>query len=245
MKRIIAFAGRKRSGKTLLAKFLRNEYGAVIITIADYLKHLCCNILNINYETLIEWKDNGHLLNVLPDEHWFKIISKETGIPYNIVEQELVTKMIHDIREMLQVVGTDVIRKYNADWHVTKMIEGIESFKKEQIIVIDDVRFPNERKAIESFGGEVFFIINSFNNDVSNHESEKSLLWRDFDAAHVILNTKIGKDEFITNFKLHYENDFKQNIPNSIFLYENMNYVSELINTKNPLIKEDCKFFYK
>ena len=46
-KKIIAFAGRQRSGKTQLAKLLKNEDDAVIVTIASALKKLCCDILGI------------------------------------------------------------------------------------------------------------------------------------------------------------------------------------------------------
>ena len=47
-KKIIAFAGRQRSGKTQLAKLLKNEDDAVIVTIASALKKLCCDILGID-----------------------------------------------------------------------------------------------------------------------------------------------------------------------------------------------------
>ena len=51
---IIAFAGRKRSGKTCLCKMLQQEENAVIITIANYLKYLCCELMNMSYEELNE-----------------------------------------------------------------------------------------------------------------------------------------------------------------------------------------------
>ena len=244
MPKIIAFAGRKRSGKTLLSKFLRDEYGATIITIADYLKYLCCDILDISYELLNEWKDNGHLLNIKPNERWFNIISKQADIPYDYVKKDLEAHgLIKDVRDMLQVVGTDIIRKYNPNWHISKMLKAIDNFGKNDLIAIDDVRFKNELNAIYAIGGDVFFVINTFNDEVSNHISEKSLLWRDFDASHIILNTKEGKNDFITQFKLHYSTNFSVNIPNSILLSENMQYVKELNETKNPLIKEDMKYF--
>ena len=243
MARIIAFAGRKRSGKTMLSKFLRDEYGAVIITIADYLKYLCCEILNVSYEELIEWKDSGKILNIVPDERWFRLISNSTDILYDNVMKELSGRIISDVRDMLQVVGTDVIRKYNEDWHVKKMVEAIKSYGDDRLIAIDDVRFPNEKKAIEDLGGRVFFIINTFNNEISNHVYETSLFWRNFKFNNVILNT--GKNEVLFKmlFRLHFVNDFNIYIEGSIFLHENINYVEELDKCKNPLIIEDSKMF--
>ena len=53
MKKIIAFAGRKRSGKGILSNVIKeNTNKTVIITIASYLKLLCCDLLGIDYETL-------------------------------------------------------------------------------------------------------------------------------------------------------------------------------------------------
>lgn len=243
MANIIAFAGRKRSGKTMLSKFLRDEYGAVIITIADYLKYLCCDILNISYELLIEWKDNGKVLNVQPDERWFYLISSRASIDYNKVKEELSDRTIKDIRDMLQVVGTDVIRKYNENWHVNQMVESIKSYGEDKLITIDDVRFPNERKAIEELGGRVFFIINTFNMEVSNHISETSLTWRDFGAQNIILNTEYNEELFKKKFQIHFANNFKVYIHESILLSENIElYQATLMN---PLCIEDSKFFRK
>ena len=64
-RKIIGFAGRKRSGKTCLAKVLQENEGAVIITIADYLKRLCCKLLEMSYDELIETKKKDYELEIL------------------------------------------------------------------------------------------------------------------------------------------------------------------------------------
>lgn len=156
-RKLIGFAGRKRCGKTTLAKLLQEEENAIIITIADYLKYLCCDLMNISYEELIEKKDNGYTFDVVPDERWYKIIDNRTKIGVDNARKELENKHITTIRELLQVIGTDVIRKYNENWHVQKMIDEIESYSEDKLIVIDDVRFPNEKEAILSHSGDVFF----------------------------------------------------------------------------------------
>ena len=225
-RKLIGFAGRKRSGKTCLAKMLQQEENAVIITIADYLKYLCCDLMNLTYEDLNYKKDNGYTFDIVPDERWFKIIDKRTNIGINNIRKELQNIHITSIRQLLQVVGTDVIRKYNENWHVQKMIEEIESFSEDKLIVVDDVRFPNEREAILNHSGEVFFIIRPNILEVSNHSSETALRWQNFDNKHIILNAYISEDIFKISFLLHYKNDFDTNITKSIFLYENENYLS-------------------
>lgn len=253
-RRIIGFAGRKRSGKSCLAKMLQQEENAIIITIADYLKYLCCDLLNITYEDLNYKKDNGYTFDIVPDERWFKIIDNRTKIGVENIRKELKDVHITSIRQLLQVVGTDVIRKYNENWHVQKMIEEIESYSEDKLIVIDDVRFPNEREAILERSGEVFFIIRTNISQVSNHASETALRWQDFDDRHVILNDNITEDKLKYSFLIHYRNDFDTNIPNSIFLYENPQYLrfgnfgydcdrnDELLTSILRQIKDD-KFF--
>ena len=222
---ILAFAGRKRSGKTTLAKLLQEEENAIIITIADFLKHLCCDLMNISYQELIEKKDNGYTFDIIPDERWFKIISKRTNINIEDVRKELENKHITSIRELLQVIGTDVIRKYNENWHVNKMIEEIKSYSNDKLIVIDDVRFPNEREAILNLSGVVFFIVRPNISEVSNHSSETALKWQDFDYRHIIINDNITEDKLKMDFLIHYRNNFVFFLIKSIFLYENENYL--------------------
>jgi hypothetical protein len=224
-RKLIGFAGRKRCGKTTLAKMLQQEENAVIITIADYLKYLCCDLMNISYEELIEKKDNGFTFDVVPDERWFKIIDKRTNIGIENIRKELEDKHITNIRQMLQVIGTDVIRKYNENWHVQKMIDEIESYSEDKLIVVDDVRFPNEREAILSRSGEVFFIVRPNILEVSNHVSETSLKWQDFDEKHIIINGNIKEDKFKLDFLIHYRNKFDIILNKSIFLNENRDYI--------------------
>lgn len=223
--RLIGFAGRKRCGKTTLAELLQQEQNAVIITIADYLKYLCCDLMDMSYEELIEKKDNGYVFDIVPDEKWFGIIDGKTGIGVDNIRKELENVHITNIRQLLQVIGTDVIRKYNENWHVNKMIEEIESYPQDKLIVVDDVRFPNEKEAILRHSGDVFFIVRPNVLDVSNHSSETALRWQDFDERHIIINDNINLDDFKVDFMVHYKRDFDIDINKSIFLYENKEYL--------------------
>lgn len=223
--KIIGFAGRKRSGKTTLAKYLKNEENAVIITIADFLKYLCCDLMNMSYEELNEKKDNGYVFDIVPDNRWFNIIDKHTHIGIDNIKKELQDIHILSIRQLLQIIGTDVIRKYNENWHVEKMVEEIQSYSEDKLIVIDDVRFPNEREAILRLSGEVFFIVRPNSLTISNHSSETALKWHNFSFDKIIINNYPNEEEFITNFKVHYKNNFETFIPKSLLVSENLNYV--------------------
>ena len=206
--RIIGFAGRARSGKSTLAKVLKEVQGAVVITIASYLKGLCCDILDVTPKELDEMKVNGTEIELKADA--IEKIAQETNINNTMIANVLSSYPINNVRQMLQIIGTEVIRKYNPNWHINKMKAEIESYPQDQLIVIDDVRFPNEREAIESYANSiVLFIMNPRKIDnVSNHESERSLFWYNFDRKRVIINyTNIYK--FVAEFLDMQENNFE------------------------------------
>lgn len=196
--KIIAFAGRKRSGKTELSNFLKDEYGAVVITIASYLKELCASILSCDMNHLLKIKDDGTTFEMKVDDRWVNLLSEKTNIPKNLVWKEIGDITFTNVRQMLQVIGTDLIRKYNPNWHVEQMIKEIKSYGDNKLITIDDVRFLNEKQAIEQLGGKVFFIIRTSNClNVSNHISENSLHWYDFNDNDIIINN--SNVELLTN----------------------------------------------
>ena len=202
--RIIAFAGRKRSGKSMLAKGMR-EYSSniVIVTIADNLKFLCCKLLNRTYDELNQMKDDGTIFEVKVDDYWVSTIKRELNISDDIIRKEIGEHIFTNVREVLQIIGTDLIRKYSPDWHIDKTIERINSYGDDKIIVVDDVRFPNEKRKIEEIGGDVYFIIRPNNWDVSNHPSEKALKYTDFNNNRIIIN-EYSKEQMITYFNALY-----------------------------------------
>ena len=91
----------------------------------------------------------GHTFEYTPNDRWFNLISKSTGISVDIIKKEIGDILFTDVRQMLQVIGTDLIRKYCPNWHVDKLTEDINSYSDDYVIVIDDVRFKNEKEAIE------------------------------------------------------------------------------------------------
>ena len=200
---LIGFCGRKRSGKSSLSNMLRSEFGYEVITVASYLKKLCCDILEVSYAELNRIKDDGTTFEKTPDEKWCELISQRTEIPYEDVKKTLDGQMFTNVRDLLQFIGTDLIRKYNETWHIDCMVSDIRKLLSEgKKVTVDDVRFPNERKAIEDLGGECFFVVRPRNDDVSNHISERSLMWQMFDDDKVILNCS-SISFMMTSFK-HY-----------------------------------------
>ena len=195
-KLIIGFAGRKRAGKTCLSKYLTEKHNGTIVTVADALKHLCCDLCGFkDIEELNYYKDNGTSYSFNPNKapKWAKTICEQvfgeyTENQYNKVLELLSEIYTYNIRELLQFIGTDIIRKYKPTWHVDKMVEAINNAPTD-LVCVDDIRFPNEREAVEKLGGTVFFVVRpDLTVDISNHESEISLTWPEFEDKRVIVN---------------------------------------------------------
>ena len=74
--RIIAFAGRKRSGKGMLAQGIKNNFkNAVILSFADNLKQLCAELLNTSSDNLNKMKNDGTTFSEKVYGRWVSIIS--------------------------------------------------------------------------------------------------------------------------------------------------------------------------
>ena len=212
---IIGFAGRARSGKTTLAKILHDENNYKILTIANYLKKLCCKLLgDISLQELNKLKDNNTDISnrIAIDDNFINIINQQTGIGRAEIKDELEKLGVYmtTVRGMLQIIGTDIIRKYYPDWHIRQLINEIETLPTDTDIVVDDVRFPNEKKEIEKVGGTIIFIMRpTMLSTVYNHPSENSLQWFNFVQKRILINYS-NQYEFISNFLEMKANSFRR-----------------------------------
>lgn len=228
-KTIIGFAGRKRAGKTSLSVYLTRIHEGTIVTVADALKNLCCDLLGFeSIEELNIYKDNcttWSFNKVKEAPQWAKTICDKVFVEYTDKEYHEILKLIEEIktytvRDILQFVGTDIIRKYKPNWHVEKMVEAINNAPTD-LVCVDDVRFPNERNAIESLGGIVFFVMRpDLSVDISNHESEVSLTWPLFEDNRIIFNM-FDLSFVLANFDDAYETQFCLTGSNPIFANTN------------------------
>lgn len=198
MGKIIGFGGRIGSGKSELAKICQDA-GYKKLYFALPLKQLVADLIQVKLEEI-----NG-LKNVEKDYDFNKadyfFLSKETGIPIETVEKEMSPIKFKTVRQLLQFIGTDLIRKYNTDWHVNRIRAMIN---EDDNYVIDDIRFPNELNLVRELGGDCWFIIRPIINNISNHESETSLTWKDFG------NKLIINDSNLNLFKFRWETFFEK-----------------------------------
>ena len=194
---IIGLGGKIGSGKSTLANALV-EMGWKRISFADQLKKLVAEMIGVRPDEI------NSLKNVRRTYRFGTTISiylaNETGLDGVMIERLLKDKTFNDVREILQYVGTDIIRRLRPDWHCQKLKERILE-EPELNYVVDDIRFRNELDTILSFdGSKVFYVLRPDNpSGESSHESEYSLSEKDF-GENVIVNDS-GVEELIGAFK--------------------------------------------
>lgn len=185
---IIAFAGRKQSGKTTSCEFIQSllpSQETKIYNFADPLKQLCINILGLTEEQCYGTDENK---NEIVDCFWPGIDAQMTA------------------REVLQYVGTDVFRRMQNHVWSSATIRLIEK-EKPKLALIADCRFPNEVDAVKKAGGMVIKL--NRNLYESTHASETALDEGNYDQSNfdlVIANLEgsIGeKNNIIKNFLIH------------------------------------------
>lgn len=155
MTKIIAFAGRKQSGKTTCAEFVQQLFfdttfvSPKIYNFADPLKQMCIDILGLSYSQCYGDDDNK---NELVDCYW---------------DSRQLTA-----RDVMQIIGTDIFRKMKnnvwSDATIRKILK-----ENAHLSLIADCRFPNEVEAVKRVGGIVIKLTRNLYN--SDHDSETAL----------------------------------------------------------------------
>lgn len=189
MTKIIAFAGRKQSGKTTCSEFLQRIVNGLteplnsskIYNFADPLKNdICMNILGLTYE---QCYGDDIDKNTLTSINW---------------EGKYLTA-----REVMQFVGTDIFRKMKNDVWASATITKIK-IEKPSFAIIADCRFPNEVEAVKGAGGLVIKLTRNLYH--SDHASEIALDPENYNPNNfdlVIDNTSIdipAQNQMILSF---------------------------------------------
>ena len=103
-------------------------------------------------------------------------------------------------REFLEYLGTDIIRKIHPDAHANALARLIKTedpyYGLSYICLTDDIRFPNEVKALQDIGGKVIRLTRETDEAKKNlHESNCSLDNQEHLFDHVIDNQNLTMEE--------------------------------------------------
>lgn len=157
MTTILAFSGRKQSGKSTSAEFVesllsgrRNAISYKTYSFADPLKKdICINILGLTYEQCYGSDEDK---NTPTDLEW---------------EGKKLTA-----REAMEIIGTDIFRKLKNNVWVDATINKIKQ-ESLDLAIIPDCRFPNEVDTILKHNGYVIRLSRDYFG--SNSNSERAL----------------------------------------------------------------------
>lgn len=158
MKRIIiGITGLARSGKTTAAKFLVEEKNFEQVSFAWALKQACSAMYGVSIDKFVL----GDRLGI--DPFW--------KITY---------------REMLQKVGTDMIRNHlDPDFWVKRVAYQVSKMADIGIpVVIPDVRFENEATWVREQGGTIIRLVSESSGipgDLGKHISESGIAFNNSD----------------------------------------------------------------
>lgn len=180
---IVAISGKKFAGKDTCAEGLIRFHKFKRVGLADKLKDLCSEVFsiprsNMDHPTLKEELFSERV--ILTEAHINNILGNLEAEGFNVKEKadEIRTKFsgfsFSNVREILQIVGSDLCRNYVADdiWLslAKKKITGTSSN-----IVITDARFENERVFLKSIGATLILVKRPGFENSGSHISENDL----------------------------------------------------------------------
>lgn len=158
---LIGLVGKKRVGKDTFAERLIAEHGFVKVSFSEPVKDAALAVDPI----ILGWTDR------ITDDHRVMRLSE-------IVEEEgwERAKEEPEVRRFLQRFGTESIRAIDPDFWVRHgMQKAVERMLDGRPVVITDVRFKNEARAITAAGGKLVRIERPGSGDGDTHASEVEL----------------------------------------------------------------------
>jgi hypothetical protein len=208
---ILALSGKKKSGKDTVANFLVKDQGFVKLSLATPLKELLIKVFKIDKDLLhneskkdVEFDeiiniDYSHLDKIR------EIITEEWGFPidYDAREgiEEFHGKEIKTPRQLMQTVGTDIIRNnVRDDVFIILLLEKIKVTQRP--IVIADVRLRNERETLLNIGAHLCLVKRDLITEKDEHISENDL--GDEDEYDIVIENNIDITQLRSEINLWY-----------------------------------------
>lgn len=179
---VIGFTGIAGAGKTtsvdVLKELLPNKT-IVEVALASKLKQVLSEIFNVDSKFLND--------PVLKEEEFNNPIFLNTDFinevfyGFGVKDQDFdkhvrphIGKILLSFRELMQYVGTDILRNYDSEIHCKKMLEQVNSLKSNELPIISDIRFTSEYEFCKNnFSNFKCFYLERFSSATnSRHISE-------------------------------------------------------------------------
>ncbi len=208
---IIGLSGKKQSGKNTacnaLQSLIEKEKSCKVYSYADALKEkICIDILGLSYEqcygtdeqknTLTSYKWNK-MPKEIRDEMIITICHKDNGDFDGTLGGRGYSQEYMTAREVMQIVGTDIFRKYFDDFVWVNATFRNISKENFDVALICDVRFQSEVEGIIENGGYVIRLLRDV-CDKDSHSSESALDdydWEKSSNTIVLDNSNMNVEE--------------------------------------------------
>lgn len=212
---IICLAGLKGSGKDTIADILVKDWGYTKRAIADDLKEMLADVFNLDkkyfYDVTLKEKEFPNKVE-MDFEHIDKIRKYVENLGYELdVEQiaeleEFVGISFPTPRNMMQIVGTDIVRSIVDDSFWIRLT--MEKLKERTTpVVICDVRLSNEREAFQEAGTLLILIKRPDLDQTDTHISENDL--GEDDEYDVIITNNGSKDSLRGDINMWYSGFYR------------------------------------
>lgn len=155
-----------------------NDSGVKIYSFADVLKEFCIDVFGLTYEQCYGTEEQK---NSLTNIEWWNVPLPQYRFLF--AKQEIDEIRLSNIklyksdkltaRQLLQYVGTDMVRKMCDKAWVNATINKINK-EKPKLAIISDARFKNEIEGINNIGGKTIRLLRDV-CEKDSHESEKAL----------------------------------------------------------------------
>lgn len=157
--------------------FLFGNTGIKLYSFADYLKEFCIDVFGLTNEQCYGTDEQKNTLTSLKWEN-MPTPSFDLSEEFNLGSDIACVKRMGKngqmtAREVLQYLGTDIIRKMLNNAWVNATLNKIRK-EKPDLAIITDARFPNEIEGVNSIGGKTVRLLRHANL-IDEHYSEKAL----------------------------------------------------------------------
>lgn len=198
MNKVIGFSGQKQSGKSTACKMLASLNPEIIeVSLAAKLKQVCATTFDLSLASMDSnlqkemefdppiYMEDYHILSIL-EAYKNEIDGKEVNIRPHI------GKIFYTRRQILQYVGTELLRSIDAEIHTKALYLRMQQFP-EASYVISDIRFPNEFDFFKEKYGNLFECY-YINNKLAELKASK-----DTHASELLVKETMKKCEVIEN----------------------------------------------
>jgi len=186
---IIAFAGSKGHGKSTACDVLY-KYGYQVINFADPLKMMAVELTGVSLNECydLESKERPRHFSI-STEDIYSLLARNNVNNFPSFLKGKDSFEFNSLRQVLQWIGTELFREADKNYWINQLMSRIDN---RQNYVIGDLRYENEKDAIEAAGGMVIRVIRpslALPKDV--HPSELI----NFDCRYTIINEDLKQFE--------------------------------------------------